>query len=177
MPNRALLLTAALLAAAPAASLRAQVVEGAVGVTGGVLGGGVVTLGAVVARAWFQEEYLLGTDELLSLQGTPLVIGPAIGLTLTLVDPDAVLPTAAAGTGGFLIGAAAGAALGHLLLEPPEGRWAGEVMGAAVGVIAGTVAGIALTLGAEEGDGGAGAADASPVSIPVGFTLSLGRRP
>ena len=62
------------------------------------------------------------------------------------------------------------ALVGRQLWPPPEGKWAGGVIGGAAGLLAGSLIGLAWPApDAEEGTPAA----ASPLSVPQGFRLTF----
>ena len=139
---RIVVLAASLLVSGPASG-SAQLPETVGGALLGVAGGGVVTLGvlAVSARA---GHYLHGPDEL-SWQALPPALGAVAGGVLGHRNPDRLWRTVGWGSAGLVLGGAAGALMGRILLDQDaEGTWTGALAGAAGGILVGSVVG-ALT--------------------------------
>lgn len=137
------------------------------GAAGGAVSGAIVTLGWVVERANIEQKYLHEVEDLVGFIGTPLIVFPAAGATLGLLDRDLLL-TVGTGAGiGTVSGAALGMGLGHVFAGGQTGRWAGALMGAAAGLIAGAV--IAGVDGASEL--GADPAGASSARVPLAVTF------
>ena len=107
---------------------------------GGALVGLLVTLAIVVAQAQ-AGVYIFALDDLLAVRWEILPIpGVAIGaFLLARRRPGAMAWTTVAGFVGMLLGVVVGALLGTALLAPDVGTWAGGVIGAAVGVVAGSL--------------------------------------
>lgn len=164
----ALVLATAAATPAPAQAQSSDALTVTAGAAGGVVSGVVVTLGWVVERAAIEQQYLHDATDLVGLLGTPLLVMPAAGVTLAVIDPD-MLRAAGVGAGvGVVAGAAGGVVLGHVIAGGQEGRWAGGIMGAAAGLLAG--AAFAATTHALAADDH-GPADLTPSRVPVGFTL------
>ena len=141
-PVRTLVLAASLLISAPASGT-AQLPETVGGALLGVAGGGVVTLGvlAVAARG---GHYLHGPGEL-SWEALPTALGAVAGGAMGYQNPDRLWRTVGWGSGGLVLGGAAGAVVGRTLLDgDAEGTWTGVLAGAAAGILVGSVLG-ALT--------------------------------
>lgn len=137
------------------------------GAAGGAVSGAIVTLGWVVERANIEQKYLHEVEDIVGLIGTPLIVFPAAGVTLALIDRD-LLTAVGTGAGiGTLSGAALGIGLGHVLAGGQTGRWAGGIMGAAAGLIAGAVYyGID---GLSEADSATPSASAARVPVGISF--------
>jgi hypothetical protein len=164
---RRLLLTA-IIAAALTAPVQAQgqLLEATAGAATGLVGGVVVTLGWVVEQATFENRYLHSLEDLVSYTGTPVVVGPAIGVSLALIDEELMWRVTGGGAVGFLAGTALGATLGQLIEGNQRGRWAGGTMGAAAGLLAG-----AATMLILERDTLLGEDDPLDRGVPVGVRL------
>jgi hypothetical protein len=111
------------------------ILYGLLGLIGGAVGGLILTLGLVVARARVQGAYFHDADELLSWVGAPLVVGPILGAWIGVAHPPgrSILPAAAI---GLTIGVALGGALGTIG-DDPSTKWAGVAMGGAAGLLLG----------------------------------------
>lgn len=163
----AVLLMAALLG--PGAG-EAQEVEGLAilaGAAGGAVSGTIVTLGWVVERATIEQKYLHEVEDIISVVGTPLLVFPAVGVGLALLDPGLLEEVGIGAATGTVGGAALGIGLGHVFAGGETGRWAGGLMGAAAGLLAGAV--IAGVDGALERRGDP--ADPSAAAIPLALTF------
>lgn len=117
----------------------AQVARAAGGAAVGALGGVVITLSAVVARARFQREYLDSPHDLIHWQTTPMIVAPATGALFGLAGDDAFQASVVGSTVGMLVGAAVGAGVGWAFSPYQEGPWSGGVIGAGLGLAAGGV--------------------------------------
>jgi len=108
---------------------------GLLGWFAGLIGGVILTLGLLVARARFQGAYFHDPDELIGWVGLPLVLGPIAGAWMGAAHPPgrSIVPAAA---GGLSVGVAVGAALGTLGGDP-SWKWAGLTMGGAAGLVLG----------------------------------------
>lgn len=109
---------------------------GLFGVIGGAVGGLILTIGLVVARARVEGAYFHDPDELIGWVGLPLVLGPIVGAWIGAAHPPgrSILPGAAA---GLAAGVALGGVLGQWLGDDPSGKWAGLSMGGAFGLLLG----------------------------------------
>jgi hypothetical protein len=109
--------------------------QGLAGLLGGAVGGLILTLGLVVARARFQGAYFHDPDELVGWVGLPLLLGPILGAWIGAAHPPSrsIVPAAAI---GLTVGVTLGAALG-MFGEDPASKWAGLVMGGAGGLALG----------------------------------------
>lgn len=128
------------LAAPRPAEAQGPVLGGTLGGVGGLVAGTTVTLGLIVANARMERDFIHGPGDIISLQGIPIVAGLAGGIWFGAAEPDR-LDEASAWTGaGMTIGAGLGALIGEAVTrDDPSGKWAGGVMGAAVGVLAGVI--------------------------------------
>ena len=115
----------------------ARVVRAVIGAVVGILGGVVITLAAVVVRARFQHEYLESVENLIHWQTVPMVLAPAAGVMFGLAGADALKGSIVGSVGGMAVGAGLGAWVGSLLVDYPEGPWAGGMIGAGVCLSAG----------------------------------------
>ena len=129
--------TFALLLTADPEPVSAQLQRPAIGAAVGVVGGGVITLSAVVARARFKREYVDSMDDLIHWQSLPMLLTPAVGIGFGLAGDEALKGSVIGSTAGLVVGAAAGSGIAYLLSEVPEWPWAGAVIGAGVGLTIG----------------------------------------
>lgn len=108
-----------------------------IGCAVGVVGGVVLTLATVVARARFQREYLASADDLIHWQSFPMIAVPAAGVIFGLAGAEALKASIAGCVAGLVIGMAVGAGLGWIFTDDPEGPWAAGVIGAGMGLTIG----------------------------------------
>lgn len=114
-----------------------QVGRAAIGGGLGLVGGSVITLSVIVARARFQGEYLESIDDLVHWQAAPLIITPAAGVMFGLAGRDPLVASIVGSASGLVIGATTGGVAGWLASDNPEGPWAGAVIGAGAGLAIG----------------------------------------
>jgi hypothetical protein len=119
----------------------AQVRRTAIGAGIGFVGGSVITLSAIVARARFQREYIDSVHDLIHWQSVPMIAAPAAGVVFGLAGDEALVGSVVGSTTGLAVGAAVGAGLGWLLSTQQEAPWAGGVIGAGVGLTIGGLTG------------------------------------
>lgn len=143
-----------------------QILTGAIGAFAGLAGGGYVTLSIVVARAQFGH-YLHDASELLGWHSTPVLIGVGTGTAVGVLYPDRLVTGAIYGGGGTVLGALAGAAIGKLVSERPEGPWAGAAIGAGAGMAIGTLIGILVPKEDVAPE------DIRASAVPIGFRISF----
>ena len=107
--------------------------SGLAGTAGGAVGGFILMLGLLVARARIRGAYLNDVAEVVGWVGLPLVLAPIIGAWIGAAHPPgrSILPAAAV---GLTTGATLGAALGTIG-DDPSSKWAGMVMGGAAGLL------------------------------------------
>jgi hypothetical protein len=112
------------------------VLYGLFGLIGGAVGGLILTIGIVVARARLEGAYFHDSDELLSWVGLPLVLGPVLGAWIGAAHPPgrSIVPGSAI---GLTTGVALGGVLGGAIGDDPSGKWAGIAMGGALGLLLG----------------------------------------
>lgn len=138
-----------------------------VGATGGLTAGIYTTTAIYVTEARFGR-YIYSPEDVLTINPRviPLVAGPVAGAWLGAKSGRALETAALWGGVGFLGGAALGVGTGHLVWRTSEGRWAGAVIGSALGFLAGAVLGGREGLRDDEREDVGGAT--FTVSIPVG---------
>lgn len=166
LARRAALIAVSVAALGLPAPASAQVVPTIVGTAGGLAAGVYTTVAVYVTKARFGS-YLFSVDDLVSirLETVPVAALPVAGAWLGQQSGEAVWDAALWGGVGFLGGAVAGAGAGELIWGTEEGRWAGAIIGSALGMLTGA------TLGAR------GALDDSrsdPAPVTFSFTLPLG---
>lgn len=135
----AVLLVAALAAPGAGEAQEAEVTAVLAGAAGGAVSGAIVTIGWVVERATIEQRYLHEVEDILGVVGTPLLLFPAAGAGLALLDRGVLRDVGAGAALGTVSGAAIGIGLGHVFAGGQTGRWSGALMGAAGGLIAGVV--------------------------------------
>jgi len=154
---------AALLVAGPRPA-QSQVLTGAIGAGAGLAAGGYITLSIVVARAQFGH-YLHDASELLGWHSTPVLVGVGTGTTVGVLYPDRLVTGAIYGGSGTIIGGLAGAAIGKLVSNRPEGPWAGAAIGAGAGMAIGSLIGILIPKKDVAPE------DVSASAVPIGFRV------
>ncbi len=109
-------------------------------VLAGAAGGFVVTLALVVIRAQFGS-YIFALEDLAAyrLELLPTLGGAVAGGWLAARRPQAVPWAIACGIGGIGIGACIGALVGGMAWQADTGAWAGGVVGAGAGWLAGSL--------------------------------------
>ena len=135
---------------------------------GGALGlgvGGYVSIGIWSWKA-HQGSYLFTVDDALGWESTPILVGAATGAAIGWISQDRLRNAAWVGIGTGLVGTVVGAIVGNNVWEPPEGRWAGGVVGGGAGLLLGAAVGMILPV--DDGDGGEEGVPVE-VRIPVGF--------
>jgi hypothetical protein len=106
----------------------------------GLIGGGVITLAIIVARARWWHVYLESVDDLVHWQGVPIAVGALTGLLFGWAGWWAFAGSVLGSISGLLAGAGVGATVGALVSSYPESPWAGGILGAAAGLTLGGVA-------------------------------------
>lgn len=125
--------------AAPAAGQNAP--RAALGAGLGVLGGVGITIANVVARAHWQDEYLLDLGDLIHWQSLPMILAPATGAVFGLHSREALQGSFVGAVSGLGLGAGLGALIGRAATAEPEGPWAGGVIGGGLGLAIGGLLG------------------------------------
>lgn len=134
-----IVLSGLLLIPAGAKPAPAQFVRTAAGGALGVVGGGAITMAAVVARARWQGEYLESVNDLIHWQSLPMIVAPITGMVFGYAGPDVLKASVVGSATGLAVGAAVGAGLGWALTEQAEWPWAGGVIGGGLGLAAGGI--------------------------------------
>lgn len=134
---------------------------------GGALGlgvGGYVSLGIWAWKAQ-HGEYLFQVSDALGWEATPVLIGMGTGATVGWISQERLRRAAYWGIGTGLAGTVVGAVVGSNVWRPPEGRWAGGMVGGGAGLLLGAAAGMFWPI--DDGDPGEGVP--LEIRIPVGF--------
>jgi hypothetical protein len=135
------LLTALAFATSPR-PLQAQstVAKSAGGAAAGLVAGTYGMLAIYVTKARFGH-YLFSAEDALAPRPEllPVVAGPITGAWLGQRSGTALGRSLGWGALGFAGGAAVGAGVGHLIWKDQEGRWAGAIIGSALGLLVGSV--------------------------------------
>ncbi|HEX9887217.1 MAG TPA: hypothetical protein VGA70_12055 [Longimicrobiales bacterium] len=142
-----------------------EILPAVAGGLGGFLVGGYVSVGVATVRAR-SGNYLDSMAEAVTLASVPMAAGMAAGITLGIRNPDRLGRAGLGGLLGAVVGSTVGALVGRQAWPPPEGAWAGGVIGGAAGLLAGVVIG-----GTWPDDDPTGAAASSSLRVPVGFTI------
>jgi hypothetical protein len=114
------------------AGAAAQSWETGAGAAAGATGGAVVSLGILTARA--QLGHYMEAPKLLAWEWLPILSGAALGATMGARQPQRLADSVTAGAIGLAGGAGFGALVGHLWTGSGRGRWAGAVVGGAIGL-------------------------------------------
>lgn len=127
----------------PDAAHAQQAVPAAYGALAGAAGGVLVTTGIFVAKAR-AGSYIYSLDDALAPRWeiVPAVVMPVGGFVMGLDDEQRLARSITWGSAGFAVGALAGYAVGELLSETDQGKWAGAIIGSAAGVLAGSLYGM-----------------------------------
>jgi hypothetical protein len=118
-----------------------QVLPALAGGAAGLAAGGYVAIGIVTTQAR-RGRYLYSTEDALGWHATPILVGPTVGFFIGLVDQERLRRTVIGGAVGGFVGMSAGAIVGQWIWDPPEGRWAGAVIGSAAGLLTGSLIGV-----------------------------------
>lgn len=142
---------------------REEIVPALVGGTLGLAGGGYVAVGIVTLQAR-RGNHLYSARDALGWESSPILIGAGTGFFLGITDEDRLRRAVLGGLVAGFVGTGIGMAYGEANWAPPEGRWAGGVIGGAAGLILGVVTGALLPPGDEK-------EDRPPVVIPVSISV------
>jgi hypothetical protein len=142
-------------------------------VLGGLAGlgaGSVIGISLVVTESRFQR-YIHDADDVFGWRSLPVTIGIGTGTMLGIYSPNRLETSVIYGTAGMAAGVVTGLAVGSLIWDPPEGRWAGASIGAGVGLAIGGIAGMLYPRGEEDslGSGGSGAQAGIPIVVRLRF--------
>jgi hypothetical protein len=120
-----------------------RIAPAAIGALAGMGAGGYVSLGVVTERAR-RGHYLFILKDAFGWDSAAVLAGGSTGIALGLWDPNRLRNTILATAGLGLVGTGIGAVIGHARWAPPEGKWAGAVIGGGAGVLVGAVVGVLL---------------------------------
>jgi hypothetical protein len=143
-----------------------QLVPALLGGATGLAAGGYVAIGIVTFQAR-RGHYLYSTEEALGWHATPILIGPSVGFLIGLFDQERLRRTVIGGAVTGFLGTGIGMIMGTYVWAPPEGKWAGAVIGSAAGLLAGSLAGALWP----SPDAPEEAPAAAARSIPIGVTI------
>ena len=110
-------------------------------------------------------DYLDSGDEAAEMAAVPLFGGLAAGMALGTFADDRMAETLTWSAVGWASGVGIGAIIGDRVWDDPQRRWAGGVIGGAVGLVFGGVTGLILSDGDTESD----SADRLPLQIRIRF--------
>jgi hypothetical protein len=144
-----------------------QLLPALIGGATGLAAGGYVAIGVVTLQAR-RGRYLYTSEDALGWHAAPILIGPSVGFLIGLFDQERLRRTVIGGAVTGFLGTGIGMVVGTYVWPPPEGRWAGAVIGSAAGLLAGSLAG-ALWPARESAEEGPPAAESR--SIPIGVTI------
>ena len=131
---------------------RPAATQGLPTVAGAVAGAGTgvwLSVAYITAQAPMGD-YLDSDEEAVAMAAAPLFTGLAAGLALGVFAEDRMGETLLWGTVGWASGIGVGALIGDRVWDDAQRRWAGGVIGGAVGLIVGGVAGLISSGGGEE---------------------------
>lgn len=155
----------ALDAQAPKPASAQEFLPMALGTAAGFGAGGYISIGIVTLRAR-QGKYLYYATDALGWQAAPTVVGGLTGLALGTFDPDRLERAVIYGAIGGFAGAAIGLTYGAIEWAPPEGEWAGTVIGSAAGLALGALVGMLVPAPEEEAVEGE-TATSRPRGMPI----------
>jgi hypothetical protein len=160
------LLTALAVAAPEPVHAQRQVIAPMIGGVLGVGAGGFVALGITAYRAR-QGRFLFSMEDAFGWESAAVLAGGTTGIVLGIWDERRLRNTVVATAGLGLVGTGIGALVGRNVWPPPEGKWAGGVIGGGAGILAGAALGVLLP---PDWFGGDDSTDGVPVTIriPVG---------
>jgi hypothetical protein len=117
-----------------------QILPALVGGAAGLASGGYVAIGLVSYQAR-RGHYLYSSEDALGWHATPILVGPAVGFLIGLLDQERLRRTIIGGAAAGVVGTGVGWLAGRHYWLPPEGKWAGAVIGGAAGLLAGSIVG------------------------------------
>jgi hypothetical protein len=122
------------------ASSQSTVAKSAGGAAAGFVAGTYGMMAIYVTKARFGR-YLFSFDDALAVrpEWIPVVAGPITGAWLGQRSGTALGRSLGWGGLGFAGGALVGTGVGHLIWKNDEGRWAGAIIGSALGLLVGSV--------------------------------------
>ena len=111
-------------------------------------------------------DFLDSDEEAFGMAAIPLFAGLTSGLALGVFAEERMDETLAWGAVGWASGLGVGALIGDQIWDDPQRRWAGAVIGGAVGLIVGGIAGFVSS----DGDGEkSGSSDGLPLLVRLPF--------
>ena len=144
-----------------------QILPALIGGAAGLAAGGYVAIGIVTLQAR-RGRYLYSSEDALGWHATPILVGPTVGALIGFFDQERLRRTVIGGAVGGFASTGVGMVVGQYIWAPPEGRWAGAVIGSAAGLLAGSLIGAVWPA----------RVDPEPVndqaqlrSIPIGLTI------
>ena len=143
IPVAVVLVTGSLGAPRPAATQTLAPVGGALAGAGA---GAWLSVAYITVQAR-KGKYLDSAEEAVGMSAIPLFTGLAAGLALGVFAEDQMNQALLWGAVGWASGIGVGALIGDQVWDDPQGRWAGGVIGGAVGLIVGAAAGLVSSHG------------------------------
>jgi hypothetical protein len=143
-----------------------EILPALIGGATGLAAGGYVAIGIVTLQAR-RGRYLYSSEDALGWHAAPILIGPSVGFMIGLFDQERLRRTVIGGAVTGFLGTGIGMVVGTYVWPPPEGRWAGAVIGSAAGLLVGSLAGALWP--ARESAEEVPAAEGR--SIPIGVTI------
>jgi hypothetical protein len=169
-PAKTLVLLGLLLAGdvfhAPRPLAGQQILPALIGGATGLAAGGYVAIGIVTFQAR-RGRYLYSSEDALGWHATPILVGPSVGFLIGLFDQERLRRTVVGGAVGGFVSTGVGMVIGDYVWAPPEGRWAGAVIGSAAGLLAGSLIGAVWPAP----DDPEPEAPLASRSIPIGLTI------
>lgn len=144
-----------------------QVLPALIGGAAGLAAGGYVAIGIVTLQAR-RGRYLYSSEDALGWHATPILVGPSVGFLIGLFDEERLRRTVIGGAVGGFTSMGVGMVIGDYVWAPPEGRWAGAVIGSAAGLLGGSLIGAVWPA---PDDSEAPTDQAQARSIPIGLTI------
>lgn len=144
-----------------------QLIPALAGGVAGFAAGGYVAIGIVTLQAR-RGRYLYSSEDALGWHATPILVGPSVGFLIGLFDQERLRRTVIGGAVGGFASTGIGMIVGQYIWAPPEGRWAGAVIGSAAGLLAGSLIG-AIWPAPDESQTALDQSQAR--SIPIGLTI------
>ncbi|MGD2067559.1 MAG: hypothetical protein PVI57_02660 [Gemmatimonadota bacterium] len=167
----ALVAPCALLGVGPHAASGQDALPALVGGAGGLMAGGIVSVGIWTAEARFADDYLYAARDAVGWEALPVLVGVVGGTVLGLQDQDRLRRTGMGAGAGLLLGAALGTAIGSRAWPGSEGHWAGGVIGSAAGVLVGSVVGVLWSAG--DGSRPEGASSNRSRRVPIAVSIPI----
>jgi len=139
------------------------------GVAGGAAAGGWTTIGMFIARAR-TGSFVFDAHDItqIRLETAPVLLFPVAGGLIGAQSPDRLRAVGAGAGLGAVGGAVVGIGIGAWVGDSPEAKWAGGIIGSAVGIVVGGVIGSTRSI-SDGGPASTGPEGSSfSISIPVG---------